>query len=48
MDQLKEDIKFLLEECDCDTDKISDIEDGLEIKHRVMDLMLRLKEITND
>lgn len=48
MDQLKQDIKFLLQECLDDIDKISDLEDGLEIKHRVTELMLRLKEITND
>ena len=48
MDQLQQDIKFLLEECYYDIDKINDIEDGLEIKHTVTDLMLRLKEITND
>lgn len=48
MDQLKQDIKFLLEECYYDIDKINDIEDGLEIKHTVTDLMLKLKEITND
>lgn len=47
MDQLKQDIKFLLEECYYDIDKINDIEDGLEIKHTITDLMLRLKEITN-
>lgn len=48
MDQLKQDIKFLLEECYYDIDKINDIEDGLEIKHTITDMMLRLKEITND
>jgi len=48
MDQLKQDTKFLLQECYDDIDNISDLEDGLEIKHTVTDLMLRLKEITND
>ena len=48
MDQLKQDTKFLLQECFDDIDKISDLEYGLEIKHTVTDLMLRLKEITND
>ena len=48
MDQLKQDIKFLLQECYDDIDKIGDLEDGLEIKHTVTDLMLRLKEIIND
>ena len=51
MDQLKQDTKFLLQECFDDIDKISnlsDLDEGLEIKYKVTDLMLRLKEITND
>jgi hypothetical protein len=47
MDQLKQDTKFMLEECYNDIDKISDLDEGLEIKHTVTDLMLRLKELTN-
>ncbi len=48
MDQLKQDTKFMLEECYNDIDKISDLDEGLEIKHTVSDLMLRLKDITDD
>ncbi len=48
MDQLKQDTKFLLEECYSDVDKIGDLEDCLAIKHTVTDLMLRLKEMTNE
>ena len=47
MDQLKQDIKFLLQECFDDIDKInnlSDLDEGLEIKYKVTDLMLRLKD----